>query len=99
MRIDSHITPQTRDAQDTAGNRIRRLLCRKLWLPRFLYEALPYIYISCGLSALIAAAFAPGWTWILPYVILIGLVCLHAGLAIATMRVRFRKRRNKHAES
>ena len=72
---------------------VRRMLLRKLWLPRFLYEALPYIYISCGVLALLSAAFAPGWTWILPYAILIGLICLHAGLAIATMRFRFRTRR------
>ena len=98
MRIDTHINAHERETQDTTGKRIRRLLFRKLWLPRFLYEALPYIYISCGLVALIAAAFAPDWTWILPYVILIGLVCLHAGLAIATMRVRFRKRRDKSAQ-
>ena len=73
--------------------RLRRALLRKLWLPRFLYEALPYLYISCGLIALLAAAFAPDWTWILPYIILVGLICLHAGLAIATMRFRFRSRR------
>lgn len=99
MQIDSHINPQTRETNDTAGKRLRGLLLRKLWLPRFLYEALPYIYISCGLAALLAAAFAPDWTWILPYVILVGLVCLHAGLAIATMRLRFRKRSDKRAET
>ena len=77
---------------------MRRLLLRKLWLPRFLYEALPYLYISCGLAALLAAAFAPDWTWILPYAILVGLVCLHAGLAIATMRIRFRTRRRKPSQ-
>lgn len=70
---------------------LRRLLLRKLWLPKALYEALPYIYIVAGSAALIAALYLPGWTWILPYIILLGLVCLHIGLGLVTLRLRFRR--------
>ena len=74
------------------GERIRRLLFRKLWLPRVVYEALPYLYIGLGAVALASALFSPDWTWVVPYVVLLGLICLHAGLAIAALRYRFRRR-------
>jgi hypothetical protein len=70
-------------------------LLRKLWLPRVLYEALPYLYILFGIGALGAALYSPDWTWIIPYVALIGLGCLHAGLAIVALRYRFRRRQGQ----
>jgi hypothetical protein len=69
---------------------LRRLLFRKLWLPRSVYEALPYFYLASGLGALLSALYLPSWTWILPYLILLGAICLHAGLAILTLRWRYR---------
>jgi len=73
------------------ASRFRKLLLRRLWLPRFIYEALPYLYIACGLVALGSAIYTPDWTWILPWAILVGLICLHAGLALAALRYRIRK--------
>jgi len=73
---------------------LRRIFLRKLWLPRALYEALPYIYVLSGTVALVAALYLPGWTWILPYIILLGLVCLHIGLGLLTLRFRFRRSRS-----
>lgn len=72
------------------GRRIRQLLFRRLWLPRIVYEALPYLYIVLGVAALGSAMFTPDWTWILPWAILIGLICLHAGLALVALRYRVR---------
>lgn len=70
-----------------------RILLRKLWLPRGVYEAIPYLYLLCGVLALASAVFSRGWTWILPYIVLLGLGCLHAGLALLTLRYRFRRRK------
>ena len=95
MQTGSSINSPFGTRNVTVIGRIRRVLLRKIWLPRFLYEALPYIDISCGLSALYAAAHATGWALLLPYVILVGLISLHAGIAIATMRYRFRTRFKK----
>lgn len=80
---------RARVSRDT-GWRLRALLFRRLWLPKIVYDALPYLYIVLGLVALGSAMFTPGWTWILPWAILIGLICLHAGLALATLRYRVR---------
>ena len=71
--------------------RLSRILCQKLWLPRALYEALPYLYVVGGLAALLSAMYLPGWTWILPYLLLLGAISLHAGLAVLTLRWRFRR--------
>lgn len=72
---------------------IRNTLLQKLWLPRVVYETLPYLYLFLGLVALTSAMYVPEWTWILPYAILLGLICLHFGIAILTLRYRFRYRR------
>ena len=84
-------------SRDT-GPQIRALLFRRLWLPRIVYETLPYLYIVLGLAALGSAMFTPGWTWILPWAILMGLICLHAGLALVALRYRVRHgKRNSDA--
>ena len=80
-------------------SRVRKILLRRLWLPRFIYEALPYLYIACGLAALGSAIHTPDWTWILPWAILVGLICLHAALALATLRYRIRKGKRENAQT
>jgi len=75
---------------DSMG-RIQKILLRRLWLPKFLYESLPYLYILCGMAALISAVYTPDWTWIIPWAVLIGLICLHAGLALVALRYRVRR--------
>lgn len=80
---------------DKPGKKVRKFLFRKLWLPRAVYEALPYFYILAGLTTLISGIYLPDETWMLPYVVLLGLVCLHAGLAVATLRYRYSHRRQK----
>ena len=72
--------------------RLRRLLARRIWLPRMLYEALPYIYIFSGLVALVSALYLPGRTWIVPWGIILGLASIHLGLRIAALRHRLRRR-------
>ena len=94
-------TPTTNSpAQSTdhaSAPRFARILFRKLWLPRTLYEALPYCYVAGGISALLSALYLPGWEWILPYLLLLGAILLHAGLALLTLRGRFRRFRSGQA--
>ena len=88
--------PATAARGDTI-RRIREVLLCRLWLPKFVYEALPYLYITCGIVALGSAVYIQDWTWILPWAILVGLICLHAGLALAALRYRIRQGRRKTA--
>ncbi len=77
-----------------ASRKIRQVLLKKVWLPTPIYEALPIIYICCGLVALAAALHLPGWAWVLPWALVFGLAAIHLGLGIITLRHRFR--RNNH---
>ena len=81
--------------RNNASRRIRNLLLQKLWLPRIVYETLPFLYLFLGLTALASAMHMQDWTWILPYAILLGLICLHAGLALITLRYRYRHRKGQ----
>jgi hypothetical protein len=94
MHNDSVLHSPASHERLTIGRRIREILLQKLWLPRILYEVMPFLYIFLGIFALISAMFTPGWTWILPYAILLGLICLHAGLGIVGLRYNFRHRKN-----
>ena len=81
---------------DELHKKLRKILFRKLWLPRVIYESLPYLYILAGLTTLISGVYLPDGTWILPYVVLLGLICLHAGLAVAALRYRYSRHQGHH---
>ena len=44
------------------------------------------------MAALASALYTPDWTWIIPWAVLIGLICLHAGLAVVALRYRVRRK-------
>lgn len=94
MQNDSVLHSSAPHQRVGIGKRIREILLQKLWLPRILYEVMPFLYIFLGISALISAMYTPGWAWILPYAILLGLICLHAGLGIVGLRYNFRHRKD-----
>ncbi len=71
--------------------RLSKQLLRKIWLPRGIYTALPYTYITLGGYAIFAGLYLTGWNWVVPYLILLGLICLHAGITVFALR-----RRNKN---
>lgn len=91
MQISKTTHPSSPPGRLGLTERLRALLLKKLWLPRGVYEAIPYLYLLTGALALLSAIYSETWAWILPYVVLLGLVCLHAGIAILTLRYRFRR--------
>ena len=68
----------------------QRLFLRKIWLPKAIYDALPYFYIVSGISALFTTFYINSWFWVLPHYVLFGVACLHLGVVI--YRRRHRKR-------
>jgi hypothetical protein len=70
------------------------LLTRRVWLPRWLYAAVPWLYLVLGATSLISALAAPEPAWVVPLAGLAGLVLLHLGLWIATVRYRRRHGRS-----
>ena len=69
----------------------RSPLARKIWLPKLLYDALPWFYLVAGLAALFATLYVSTWLWVLPHYLLFSLACLH--LSFAVLRKRRRARR------
>ena len=75
----------TRDAGRLAG--------RKIWLPKLLYDALPYFYLVSGFAAFFATLYISEWFWVLPHYLLFSAACLHLGIMV------YRRRRNRNRPS
>jgi hypothetical protein len=70
-----------------------RLLYRRIWLPGYLYAALPFLYLLLGILALASGIWLPDPGWILAYLLLISAGCLHAGVWFMMLRRRRRHSR------
>jgi hypothetical protein len=91
MQNSSAISASTHEPPKGFLRHMRNVLLQKIWLPRAIYETLPYLYFLLGLGALVSAIYTPGWGWILPYAMLFGLVCLHVSIALIALRCNFRQ--------
>jgi len=65
---------------------------RRIWLPKFLYDLLPWFYLAAGITALLATLYVSQWFWILPHYLLFSAGCIHIGIII----VRRRQSSNTH---
>lgn len=65
-----------------------RLMTRKIWLPKALYDLLPYFYLTAGVAALLATLYISNWLWVLPHYLLFSVACLHLGVVIYRRRHR-----------
>lgn len=77
----------TKEITRTAG----QLATKKIWLPKLLYDSLPWFYLAAGLAAFFATLYVSTWLWVLPHYLLFSLACLH--LSFAVLRKRYRARR------
>jgi hypothetical protein len=91
MHPSRAVPASSHESRISFAQQIHGLLLQKLWLPRLLYEALPYLYLAIGIAALASALYVPGSGWILPYAILFAVICLHASLAIIALRYKYRR--------
>ncbi len=83
----------TQEVTRSAGS----FISRKIWLPKGLYDALPYFYLASGLAALFATVYISSWLWLLPHYLLFSAACLHLGILILRRRRAPRKRRESSA--
>lgn len=83
----------------TETQRIRRekssLVSRRIWLPKLLYDALPYFYLASGIVAFFATLYIADWFWVLPHYFLFSAVCIHVGVIVYRRRHRSRRTRRK----
>jgi hypothetical protein len=64
------------------------LLQKKIWLPKLVYDCLPYFYLTAGFAALFATLYIREWFWILPHYLLFSAACLHLGFGIRARRTK-----------
>jgi len=64
------------------------VLARKIWLPKLLYDALPFFYLASGFAAFFATLYISEWFWILPHYLLFSVACLHLGALVYRRRYR-----------
>ncbi len=65
-----------------------RLISKKIWLPKLLYDALPYFYLASGFAAFFATLYISEWFWLLPHYILFSAACIHLGVVVYWRRRR-----------
>ena len=63
-------------------------LGRKIWLPKLLYNALPYLYLAAGFLAFFATLYISEWFWVLPHYLLFSAACVHMGVLVYRRRRR-----------
>jgi hypothetical protein len=72
---------------------LEKLATKRIWLPKLLYDSLPYFYLASGLAAFFAALYVSEWFWVVPHYILFSAACLHLAFAV------YRRRRSPDTES
>lgn len=64
------------------------LVTRKIWLPKALYDALPWFYLCAGIAAFLATIYISEWFWVLPHYLLFSAACIHLGAIVLRRRHR-----------
>jgi hypothetical protein len=64
------------------------LAFRKIWLPKLLYDCIPYFYLAAGFAAFFATLYISDWFWVVPHYLLFSAACLHLSFAVYRMRKR-----------
>lgn len=62
------------------------LATRKIWLPKFLYDVLPWFYLVSGIAAFLATLYISEWFWVLPHYLLFSAGCIHFGTLVLHRR-------------
>ena len=63
-----------------------KLANKKIWLPKLLYNALPYFYLTSGFAAFFATLYISEWFWVLPHYLLFSAACVHLGISVYRRR-------------
>jgi Flp pilus assembly protein TadB len=70
------------------------VVSRKIWLPKAIYDSLPYFYLVAGVVAFLATLYISNWLWVLPHYLLFSAACVHLGVLVLRRRRRPRERQN-----
>jgi hypothetical protein len=83
------MTSRTADKQLLADSKEgTNPVLRKVWLPKFLYDSLPYFYLLSGILALLTTLYIDEWFWVVPHYFLFSAACVHFGVLLFRRRGR-----------
>ncbi len=68
------------------GGVIGRFLQQKIWLPKIVYDLVPYFYLTNGFGALWATVHVNDWFWFLPVCIIAAIACFHLAHYVFSLR-------------
>jgi hypothetical protein len=80
-------------ATQILARRAEKLARRRIWLPKLIYDALPWFYLAAGCSAFFATLYISDWFWVLPHYLLFSAGCLHLSFAVYRRRRRAARKR------
>ncbi len=69
--------PARVDQQGLATRLLGAGFTRKIWLPRIVYNAIPWLYLIAGIAAILATIYIHDWFWVVPHSVLFSAACLH----------------------
>lgn len=69
-------------------SRRNNFAARKIWIPKLVYDALPWFYVASGIAAFLATLYISEWFWVLPHYILFSVACVHLGAYVFSRRRR-----------
>ena len=70
-----------------------------MWLPKPLYEAIPYFYIVAGLLFVAGASLMMYWRWDSTLFFVFSIICLISGTFVFLKRRHFRKLAGKESDA
>lgn len=79
--------------------RVARMATRRVWLPKLIYESLPWFYLLAGAAAFFTTLYISDWFWVMPYYILFSAGCLHLAYAVYSRRRRARRQERLNPSS
>lgn len=77
---------QRQSTTQIVSEQVARVALRRVWIPRVVYESLPYFYVLAGFAALFATLYINAWYWIVPHWVLFCGVLVHAGVRLIMRR-------------
>ena len=73
---------ETQQVDRKAGS----LATKKIWIPKLIYDLLPYFYLASGFAAFFATLYISEWFWVLPHYLLFSAACVHLGALVYRRR-------------
>lgn len=88
MLTNAHGRPMELSSTQVMTRNAGGLLTRKIWLPKILYDALPWFYLASGVLAFLATLHISAWYWVVPHYVIFSGACIHLGFVVRRRRKR-----------